>query len=611
MEGGSLFNPGFLGAAFAWWVGQIVDDSTWRDNINPGKYQDRTSVPGWGRRYKVRIIGLHDQGEKTIPSDQLPWAQVMYPVTAGGGQAGASESTKLRQGNMVFGFFLDGQEQQVPVIMGVLGNNSQTVLKQKNSTLEDSVTDTQPGVLAKSGYSEGTEPKPGSARETPPDTDLSLKPPDDGGTPSNENADGIQQTTVADSRRQAKCEEKIPLMKPNPDEFINSTLKGIQTTIENLTNKIDSILQSLQSYADAITSGVADAQAAIQNAIQTASQMLTKFMKPIFDKIQEFALKQMNKAFNLIIAALPSSFRFQFKDMVEMLTEKMCCMYNKMTDALKGQIEGALSETLNPQQLVDDVQQAVQALGATNNVGAPTNPQVPVCAAESLVARVVALNKDEINDSNNALVDNINVYLEDVSGMLSNIPTIPTSVDDITGSLSETMEQISDILGSMTGALEFTNFKLNVFGCEDKPVPAESDVYTFCTGGDSTAPPQKPSARSIDAGVENAAPISAEDKVPFVEPTKSQRDLDYNADNAARVTNEQRAKSVTSSQTSGPAPNDDLLWSNADQGVSQDERVKETPAEREARRRKKLGDARYEEIQRQRAAAIRAGQEGG
>ena len=138
MEGtGALFNPGFLGGSFLWWIGQIVDDSTWRDNINPGKYEDRTSIPGWGRRYKVRIIGLHDQGETTIPSDQLPWAQVMYPVTAGGGQAGAMDSTKLRQGNMVFGFFLDGQERQVPVIMGILGNNSQTVTSIKNSTVAD------------------------------------------------------------------------------------------------------------------------------------------------------------------------------------------------------------------------------------------------------------------------------------------------------------------------------------------------------------------------------------------------------------------------------------------------------------------------------------------
>ena len=81
-----------------------------------------------GRRYKVRIIGLHDQGENEIPSDQLPWAQIMYPVTGGGGQASSGQTSNLRQGMMVFGFFLDGQDQQIPVIMGVMGNNSQTPL---------------------------------------------------------------------------------------------------------------------------------------------------------------------------------------------------------------------------------------------------------------------------------------------------------------------------------------------------------------------------------------------------------------------------------------------------------------------------------------------------
>jgi hypothetical protein len=131
MEGGSLFNPGFLGSHFYWWIGQIADDSTWRDNIIPGKFESKDQVPGWGRRYKVRIIGLHDREETTIPSDQLPWAQVMYPITAGGGQAAASATPNIRQGNFVFGFFLDGQDQQVPVIMGVLGNNAQTVLGTK------------------------------------------------------------------------------------------------------------------------------------------------------------------------------------------------------------------------------------------------------------------------------------------------------------------------------------------------------------------------------------------------------------------------------------------------------------------------------------------------
>jgi hypothetical protein len=70
MEGGSLFNSGFLGASFNWWIGQIADDSTWRDNILPGKFEDGNAIPGWGYRYKVRIIGLHDQGENEIPSDR-------------------------------------------------------------------------------------------------------------------------------------------------------------------------------------------------------------------------------------------------------------------------------------------------------------------------------------------------------------------------------------------------------------------------------------------------------------------------------------------------------------------------------------------------------------
>ena len=516
MEGtGALFNPGFLGGSFLWWIGQIVDDSTWRDNTNPGKYEDKTSIPGWGRRYKVRIIGLHDQGETTIPSDQLPWAQVMYPVTAGGGQTAAMDSTKLRQGNMVFGFFLDGQERQVPVIMGVLGNNSQTVLAQKNSTVADTVTDTQPGILAKSGYSEGTNPKSGTAREVPPDDDLSLEEPVEG-TVSNESADGIQQTTAADSRRQAKCEEKIALMKPDPKEFISSSLKGIQTVIENLTNRIDTILQSLQSYADAITNNITDAQEAIQNIIQSASREISKFMKPIFDKIQEFALKILNQGFNMIIAALPSSMRFQFKDMVQQLTELMLCMYNKMTGGLKDQIVGSLSDAINPQELLNDVQQAVQ--NGDPSVGAPTNPRVPMCAAEAIVAKVINLNKVEIDTSNNAIVNNLNAYLEDVNGTLSGI----------TGFQSEITNQINDIVGSMTGALDFTNFKINIFGCELEPTVAESDTYTFCSGGDQTAPPAKPSSKSVEEGiVNNPDPPSDPPKtVPYLAPQKSQQTVE-------------------------------------------------------------------------------------
>lgn len=339
-------------------------------------------------------------------------------------------------------------------------------------------------------------------------------------------------------------------MKPDPKEFISSSLKGIQTVIENLTNRIDTILQSLQSYADAITNNITDAQEAIQNIIQSASREISKFMKPIFDKIQEFALKILNQGFNMIIAALPSSMRFQFKDMVQQLTELMLCMYNKMTGGLKDQIVGSLSDAINPQELLNDVQQAVQ--NGDPSVGAPTNPRVPMCAAEAIVAKVINLNKVEIDTSNNAIVNNLNAYLEDVNGTLSGI----------TGFQSEITNQINDIVGSMTGALDFTNFKINIFGCELEPTVAESDTYTFCSGGDQTAPPAKPSSKSVEEGIDNNPdpPSDPPKTVPYLEPQKSQQTVELDQNTQAVLAAEDAAleQALQDSQNNVPVQEGDL-----------------------------------------------------
>ena len=101
----------------------------------------------------------------------------MYPVTAGSSNTSSLQSPNLRQGNMGFGFFLDGQAMGTPIIMGVLGNNSQT---QNALTIGDNrVTNNQPGSLAVSGYSTGQKPKDPRTgeKETPPDRDLRISRP--------------------------------------------------------------------------------------------------------------------------------------------------------------------------------------------------------------------------------------------------------------------------------------------------------------------------------------------------------------------------------------------------------------------------------------------------
>jgi uncharacterized protein YoxC len=230
---------------------------------------------------------------------------------------------------MVFGFFLDGQDQQVPVIMGVLGNNSQTILSQTIG--DNSVTNAQAGSIAKSGYATGARSK-GSAAEVAPDQDKVVKQPAKqpaapgslDATLAAENAavdaalaaekskeagpgaepqpgaslenESVQQITAGDVKRNEKCEEKIVLMKP--DDMIGSAMKGIQTAIENLTKKIDKYLQALQSYVDAVSSTITD----IKNLIMSISQEICKYMKIIFDKIMEYVLKILNKALNAVVA---------------------------------------------------------------------------------------------------------------------------------------------------------------------------------------------------------------------------------------------------------------------------------------------------------------------
>ena len=176
-DGGALFDSGLLGSSFHWWIGQIADDSVWRENIIAAPHASEKENIGWGRRYKVRILGLHDQGEEVIPSKDLPWANVMMPVTSGGSLNNSGQTPALRQGNMVFGFFMDGTAMTVPVIMGVLGNNAQN---EPALTVGDNrVTNKQPGSLAVSGYADGQVSKDASTGEkpTPPDGDIKSEHP--------------------------------------------------------------------------------------------------------------------------------------------------------------------------------------------------------------------------------------------------------------------------------------------------------------------------------------------------------------------------------------------------------------------------------------------------
>lgn len=342
-------------------------------------------------------------------------------------------------------------------------------------------------------------------------------PPAPGAT--NENSDGVHQTTAADTKRQAKCDEKIVLLKPDPQEHVPSALKGIQTAIDNLTTKIDSYLQAIQSYVDAVTNTISDLQALMKNF----AQEIAKYMKVIFDKIMEFIMKTLNKALSKVVAALPSSMRYQFSDMKQVLTDLIRCLYSKMTEGLADKVLGALTGAIDIPGLIKEATDRATKGEDENGypAGATTNPYVPMCTAETITAQVLAGSRPEIDAANNNLLDNLNSYMEDVNETLAGI----------TDSIADIKNLIPDISGSLTAALSFTNIKLNIFGCEVTPTIAASDFYTFCQGGDAQTEGETPSEKSVDEKTkeqsENEGGIEGEESKSkkMVEPNRSTPDV--------------------------------------------------------------------------------------
>ena len=348
MESSSLFNPGFLGGSFYWFIGQVADDSTWRENQNPGKFEEVSEMPAWGYRYKVRIIGHHDQDESDVTAEELPWAQVMYPVTAGTGHGGSYQSPAIKQGSFVFGFFLDGKDQQTPIIMGCLGNNAKTKLERKQGTEGSGGKNFTPV----SFFSKMIDEEPVEQKHLK-DGDLAPKQAgnDAYSSPSKENvtmesSDANNIKTVADRKKYGTLIEKHALGCPNPDT--QSDTKNIQTVISTLTNTIELFQQSLTDADAAGGLPILKNDKNIDKAIEDASQEMSKYMKGTMNKLQQFTTKEFNEKLAPIENLTPPSHTLEVLNKKVEGLEKIACMFNGMAGlALAGLIAAALRRAFN------------------------------------------------------------------------------------------------------------------------------------------------------------------------------------------------------------------------------------------------------------------------
>ena len=370
MESG-LYDNGFMGGRFYWWLGQVVDSKLWRENLTDKKTPS-SEIPGWGYRYKVMIMGLHDQGASEKFKEKLYWAQVMHSVW-GGGEGGSFQTPGIKQGSFVFGWFLDGNDKQLPIIMGVLGKNAVTEIEKL-------------GVQTYAGSSAYTN----DGTTFTGDSEILLE---DKKVKAGEFIDGSNVERKDDKVINDKHTECFHVECTDPRE--QSEMTGIQLAIEKMTSEVEKVQKSLVDLESAITLPVMKLDTEINDILDKYTGDVTEKMGVILGKVEHFSQASLTeKALGLIALAPPSLAKKLGKEQ-QAAAAKLACVFNKIKGNLLGLIGNALRKSF-----YGDGQRALPPEGFYR-------PN-PACATEDMIADVMVETLDEIvstfNDANEGVI---------------------------------------------------------------------------------------------------------------------------------------------------------------------------------------------------------------
>ena len=84
-----------------------------------GVVEDRQDPQKLGR-LRVRCVGIHTDNKEELPTADLPWSQLIHPITSSGISGLGSSPGFIVEGTWVFGYFRDGYAMQEPMVIGTL-----------------------------------------------------------------------------------------------------------------------------------------------------------------------------------------------------------------------------------------------------------------------------------------------------------------------------------------------------------------------------------------------------------------------------------------------------------------------------------------------------------
>ena len=363
----TAFDPEFISIPVRW-VGRIVSSESWQDNIIPENFDNESEIKGWGYRYKVRIFAWHTGEKEVVPDEHLTIANVIYPITAGSGHGGYSETPSLAAGSIVTGFFLDGSGGQEPYIDGILGNSLNDVPKIQQRFGFDQFNDTY-----------GPDAKVGDHSRI------------DGGSTVNNRNDNVHQRTKSDTDQHLDAKTETPLDAPRTCEERNAEMKGIQLTMKNMVNDIERIKKDI-SKAQGVVGDIQSFAGTIIPYIDNAAFQASKYVKTLLGNARGWVLREVRKKINEVAPFLFPTEISKLENKLRKSLGSLSCAFSKIINGLQKTFQGLLNDITN--KFIN----------------------IPMCAAEDIVTKLINGVLDQIVSGITEALDPIISFIKSATG---------------------------------------------------------------------------------------------------------------------------------------------------------------------------------------------------
>ena len=357
-----------------WWIGQVTDPKKGKwDNLLEKKKAEN-GEPIYSHRCRVRIVGYHGCGDE-LPDEDLPLAHVLLPPNMST-TGGRGSTMQYQGGEVVVGFFFDGEDGQQPVIFGTLF---------KQSFIKDGVKNSQFNAKKQTCFVPYTPP---DVRATAGDHERSVT--GGGGSGDGGAGDGDSKQWNGNFRNEDDLTVSEENVNANTEFEMDSSTACEDNEISKISNEMKEfsrkmkVFQKLNSsdvFVNPLYGGLVDMQAELKLTSNRIQNSVTKLVRRGRSYVIGETLDKLSTTFK---DKVPKPLQGVAGEATNALSNTIYCNFEKIQDQLGDYLMKSLENMLG--QLLD----------------------VPICGVENFLGDMFGQINNILDTSLGSIFDQLN-----------------------------------------------------------------------------------------------------------------------------------------------------------------------------------------------------------